>query len=342
MRSVTVEGPHRIALVEREVPEPGPGELRVRVRYAGICGSDLHILHGQNPFVVYPRVIGHELFGQVAAVGRGVPSARVGERVAVDPVIACGSCQSCLAGRPNVCRKLQVVGVHRDGGFSEFLCVPAPNAHVVPAAIPDADAATLEPFAVAANVTSRTGVFPGDRALVYGAGPMGLMVLQVLKGVYGIHVVVADRIGERLARAATCGADAVVDTGREPLIEGLRRAGTEEGPTLVVDAACHPSLLEEAVRVAAPAGRIGLLGFSPEPSALSQQEMTRKELSLFSSRLNCAMFPRAIEWMRKGQLKPERIVSHRVPLLEMREAFALVEGDSRATSKVLLEVGPAA
>ena len=171
---------------------------------------------------------------------------------------------------------------------------------------------------------------------------MGLMVLQVLKGVYGIEVVVADRIDERLARATACGADAVINTASEPLPEALRRLGVEDGPTLIIDAACHPSLLEEAVRVAAPAGRIGLLGFSSEPSALSQQEMTRKELALFSSRLNCAMFPRAIEWMRAGHLKPERIVSHRVPLGEMQEAFALVEGDSRATSKVLLEIGPEA
>jgi len=340
MRSIAVEEPHRIALIEREVPEPGEGELRVRVRYAGICGSDVHILHGKNPFVIYPRIIGHELFGRVAAVGRGVPPARVGERVVVDPVIACGSCYPCSVGRPNVCRKLQVVGVHRDGGFSEFLCVPAANAHLVPAEIPDADAATLEPFAVAANVTSRTAVLPTDRALVYGAGPMGLMVLQVLKGVYGIEVLVADRIDERLARATACGADAVVNTVGEPLPEALRRCGMEDGPTLIIDAACHPSLLEEAVRVAAPAGRIGLLGFSAEPSALVQQEMTRKELGLFSSRLNCAMFPRAIEWLRAGHLKPARIVSHFVPLRNMREAFALVEGDARSTSKVLLEVGP--
>jgi L-gulonate 5-dehydrogenase len=342
MRSVAVEGPHRIAVVERETAEPGPGEVRVRVRYAGICGSDVHILHGKNPFVVYPRVIGHELFGQVEAVGPGVPTRRVGERVAVDPVIACGSCRPCSLGRPNVCLRLQVLGVHRDGGFSEGLCAPAANAHPVPPEIADADAATLEPFAVAANVTSRTGVLANDVALVYGAGPMGLMVLQVLKAVYGIHVLVADRIEERLSRATACGADSVINTAQEPLPEALRRLGLEEGPTLIVDAACHPAILQEAVRVAAPGGRIGILGFAPEPSAISQQEMTRKELSLFSSRLSCAMFPRAIEWMRAGRLKPALIVSHLVPLGEVHRAFEFVEGDPRASSKVLLDMAPEA
>jgi L-gulonate 5-dehydrogenase len=341
MRSVVVEGPHRIALVERQSPEPGAGEVLVRVRYAGICGSDVHILHGQNPFVVYPRVIGHEFVGHVQAVGPGVPPERVGERVAVDPVVACGSCSPCSVGRPNVCRRLQVLGVHRDGGFSELLCAPAANAHAVPTGISDADAATIEPFAVAANVTNRTGVRPDDLALVYGAGPVGLMVLQVLKGVHAVPVLVADRLDERLNRATACGADAVVNPSREPLPEALRRLGWE-GPTLVVDAVCHPSILEEAVRLAAPGGRIGMLGFAAEPSAIPQQETTRKELSLFASRLNCGMFPRVIDWMKAGRLQPERVVSHRVPFADVHQAMALVEGDPRACAKVLLDFVPEA
>ena len=159
---------------------------------------------------------------------------------------------------------------------------------------------------MAANVTTRTGVFPNDTALVYGAGPIGLMVLQVLKGVHGVRVVVTDRIEERLARARACGADAVVNTAQEPLPDALRRLGVDDGPTLVIDAVCHPAILEEAVRLAAPAGRIGMLAFSAEPSSISQQETTRKELSLFASRLNCGMFPRVIEWMAAGRLRPER------------------------------------
>jgi L-gulonate 5-dehydrogenase len=340
MKSVLVAAPGKIELVDCPEPVPGPGEVRVRVRYGGICGSDVHILHGQNPFVVYPRVIGHEFVGQVESVGPGVGAERVGERVAVDPVIACGACYPCSVGRPNVCRQLQVLGVHRDGGFSELLCVPAANAHVVPAAIPEQDAATIEPFAVAANVTSRTGVLPSDVALVYGAGPIGLMVLQVLKGVYGVRVLVTDRIEERLARALACGADAVVNSAREPLPDALRRLGIEDGPTLVIDAVCHPAILEEAVRLASPAARIGMLAFSTEPSKIPQQETTRKELSLVASRLNCGMFPRVIEWMASGRVRPERIVSHRVPLQDVRRAFELLEGDPRSSSKVLLDFAP--
>jgi L-gulonate 5-dehydrogenase len=133
----------------------------------------------------------------------------------------------------------------------------------------------------------------------------------------------------------------VVNAAREPLPEALRRLGMEEGPTLVIDAACHPAILEEAVRLAAPAGRIGLLGFSPEPSSFAQQETTRKELSLLASRLNAGTFPQVIDWMQAGRVQPEKLVSHRIPVAEARRAFDLAEGDPRSTCKVLLDFGAA-
>jgi L-gulonate 5-dehydrogenase len=338
MHAVVVEGPGCLTVAERPRPEPASGEVRVRVLYGGLCGSDVHILHGENPFVTYPRVIGHEFAGRVEAVGHGVPATRVGELVAVDPVLSCGRCHPCSVGRPNVCRSLEVLGVHRDGGFGAFLCAPAANAHPVPGTIGEKWAATVEPFSIAANVTSRTGVFPRDVALVYGAGPIGLVVLQVLKGVHGVRVLVTDRLDERLERARACGADETINTAREDLRSALLRLGVD-GPTLVVDAVGHPSLLEEAVGLAAPAARIGLLGFSGAPSALTQQELTRKELSIHASRLNAGMFPRVIEWMAAGRLQPERIVSHCLGFRDVARAFALFEKDARTTAKVLLDFG---
>jgi L-gulonate 5-dehydrogenase len=240
-------------------------------------------------------------------------------------------------GRANVCRRLQVLGVHRDGGFSEYLCAPATNAHTIPPGVAEACAALVEPFAVAANVTSRTGVFPSDVALVYGAGPLGLMVLQVLKGVHGVRVIVTDRIPERLDLARACDADEVVNTAHEPLPKALARLGIDGGPTLIIDAVGHPSILEEAVVIASPAARLGLLGFSAEPSSIPQVELTRKELSLHASRLNCAMFPRVIEWVSQGRVHPERLITHRFRLRDVSRAFDLIEGDPRASCKVLLD-----
>jgi L-gulonate 5-dehydrogenase len=341
MLSVVVDQPNSLAVREMPLPEPAPGEVRVRVRYAGICGSDLHIFHGQNPFVSYPRVIGHEFFGRIDAVGEGVDAARIGERVSVDPVISCGQCHACRIGRRNVCRSLSVLGVHRQGGFSQFVCAPAANAYRIPANISAVCASIIEPFAVAANVTARTGVLKEDIALIYGAGPVGLNLLQVLKKVYGVKTYITDRLDERLALARQCGAaeDEVINTTDITIEDALKARGVDGGPTLIYDAVCHPSILEEAVRIAAPAGRIGILGFSPVPSAIPQQELTKKELSLHASRLNCAMFPTVIDWISRGLVQPEHIVTHQVDFRNVNEAFALAERNPRYSCKVLLDFG---
>jgi L-gulonate 5-dehydrogenase len=332
MKSLVVERPGQLSLVERPMPAPGPNEVRVRVERAGICGSDVHILHGSNPFAAYPRVIGHEFFGRVDAVGADV-ALPLGARVVIDPVIACGQCYQCRVGRPNVCSALQVIGVHRDGGFSEFCCVPAGNAYVVPDNIRDEQAVMVEPFAVAANMTDHTGVLAEDIALVYGAGPIGLMVVQVLKHVYGVNqLIVTDRVDARLDLARANGADRAINTGRDNLVDTL---GVR--PTLIIDAACHPSLLAEAIELAAPAGRIGLMGFSAEPSTVVQQKITSKELAIFSSRLNCRKFGKVIDWFGRGLLQPERLVTHRFALGDFLAAFDTFEHDVAGCCKVQLQ-----
>jgi len=343
MLSVVVDKPNSMAVRERPTPDPAAGEVRVRVRYAGICGSDLHIFHGKNPFVAYPRVIGHEFVGRIDAVGDGVAASRIGDLVVIDPVISCGQCHACRIGRQNVCSKLQVIGVHRDGGFSEYACVPERNAFVIPKGMAQTAASVIEPFAVAANVTHRTGVLPEDIALVYGAGPVGLNLMQVLKRVYGVRAFITDHFDERLALARGCGAadDEVINTAREPLEEALAKRGVVGGPTLIYDAVCHPSILEEAVRIAAPAGRIGVLGFSSSPSAIPQQELTKKELTLYASRLNCAMFPTVIDWITRGLVDPGHIVTHQVDFHDVAGAFDLAERNPRESCKVLLDFGDA-
>lgn len=335
MKSVVIERPGLLQLQERPLLTPSTGEVRVKVRFASICGSDVHIWHGHNPFARYPRVIGHEFFGVIDAVGDGVDAARIGERVAVDPVVSCGHCYPCSIGRPNVCRELQVIGVHRDGGFSEYALAPAGNAYTLPEAIPDTLASLVEPFTIAANITAFLKPQPDDVALIYGSGPMGLTAIQVLKGVYKVKtVIVADRLDERLALAKANGADVVLNNGAAPLAEQL--GGVQ--PTLIIDAACHPSILAEAAALASPAGRIGLLGFSGEACTVTQQSLTSKELSLFTSRLNSHRFPEVIAWMEQGLIQPEKLVTHTLPLSQIEQAMTLFEKDPRSCCKVILQV----
>ena len=183
MKSIVIRQPNELKVEERDRPEPAPGEVRVKVKLAGICGSDSHIYRGHNPFAQYPRVIGHEFYGIIDAVGDGVLDRKVGQRVSVDPVISCGHCYPCSVGKPNVCTSLVVLGVHRDGGFSEYVVVPAQNCWLVPDTVPDRHAVMVEPFTIAANVTGQVKPTAQDIALVFGAGPMGLTTIQVLKRV---------------------------------------------------------------------------------------------------------------------------------------------------------------
>lgn len=336
MKSITIQTPGKLEIEERPLVNPQAGEVRIKVSSAGICGSDVHIYRGHNPFAKYPRVIGHEFFGHIDAVGEGVDASRIGERVVGDPVVSCGHCYPCSVGRPNVCAELQVIGVHRDGGFSEFVTLPAKNAHVVPDSIPDNEATMVEPFTIAANMCSQLNPGPLDTALVYGAGPMGLTSIQALRGVYGVkEIIVADRIDERLAMATLNGADRVINNTHIDLKSWLEEKGIR--PTVIIDAACHPAILPEAISLASPAARIGIMGFSSDPCVISQQGITSKELSIFSSRLNSNRFPQVIGWMTEKKVQPEKLITHQFSYTQVLEAMKIFEEDQKHCCKVLLK-----
>lgn len=335
MKSIVIEQPNQLSISERPMPSPQSGEVCVKVSKASICGSDVGIWHGLNPFAKYPRVIGHEFYGTIENVGENVDPARIGQRVVVDPVVACGHCYPCSVGKPNVCETLQVIGVHRDGGFSEFACVPAKNAYVLPDAIADEYASLVEPFTIAANICAYIKPTEKDIALVYGAGPMGLTAIQALKYVYHVkEVIVAERVPERLERALANGADRVIDNSQADTKTLLG----DTKPTIIIDGACHPAIFTEAAEVASPAGRIGLLGFSTTPSSITQKALTSKELSVFTSRLNSLRFNTVIDWFTQGIVEPEKIITHHYPLSEIETAMTLFETDQKSCCKIIIDI----
>ncbi|CPR14166.1 Zn-dependent oxidoreductase [Brenneria goodwinii] len=336
MKSIVIKQPNDLVIEDRDIPQPASGEVRVKVKLAGICGSDSHIYRGHNPFAKYPRVIGHEFFGIIDAVGEGVEVSRIGERVSVDPVVSCGHCYPCSIGRPNVCSSLVVLGVHRDGGFSDYAAVPAKNAYLIPDEIPDEFAVMVEPFTISANVTAQIKPTEQDVALIYGAGPMGLTSVQVLKGVYQVkEVIVVDRIPERLTMAQHCGATKVINNASLSLKDELDKLNIK--PTLIIDAACHPAILQEAITIASPAARIAIMGFSNEPCHISQQGITSKELSIFSSRLNANKFPMVIEWLQQKKIDPAKLITHQFDYEQVVSAIEVFEKDQKSCCKVLLE-----
>lgn len=308
----------------------------VSIRRAGICGSDIHILEGSNPFVHYPRIIGHEMAGTVAAVGTGVTDMDVGDTVVIDPVISCGNCHSCGIGRPNVCTDLEVLGVHRDGGFRSFVTVPSRNAVRVSQDLPIDVAALAEPFSIAANILSLTGCTETDSLLIYGAGPIGLTVLQVAK-LKGARCIVADLDDARLEFAHEFGADETVlaEPGNVRLAVASETGGL--GPTVIVDAAGEPDLLAEALQIISPAGRIGLLGFSTRPVSVVQKDIVSKEVAIHGSRLNRRLLPQVVKWLENGDLRPRAMIRETFAAEDAEAAFAKIRNTPSLTIKVQLE-----
>ncbi|MFC3284110.1 Zn-dependent oxidoreductase [Litchfieldella rifensis] len=339
MKAFQVSAPLNYRITEIDVPEAAPGEVLVRVAFAGICGSDMHIIHGDNAFVRFPRITGHEFAGLVEAVGEGVEGIAIGDEVCIDPVISCGHCYPCRIGRPNVCAALEVIGVHRNGGFEERVNVPAANVHRLPEGVGLDAAALVEPYSIAANVLGRMQPHPGDRLLIFGAGVIGLTILQMARALGIEDITVTDVIDARLATARELGASRTLHGQRDDLEAAVQELTGGEGIPLIADAACVPALLPQMLRMASPAGRIGLLGFNPTPSDLVQLEVIKKELTLVGSRLNNRKFPEVLELMASGRLDPLALVSHRLAFDEMPGAIDMLEHHPERARKVLIQIG---
>ena len=336
MKAVQVTKPGELRLIEMPSPVPWKNEVRIRVMRGGICGSDMHIYQGSNPFATYPRVPGHEFTGEVVGLGHDVLGFKQGDRVVVDPVLSCGHCYPCLNNNHNVCVSLEVIGVHRDGGFCEFVCVDAGNLHKIPDSLSWDEAVFVEPFSIGANITSRVGLTARDTVLVVGAGAIGLVAVQVAK-LYGAKVLVCDIVGEKLAKARSMGADEIIDTGKVDLEKEVDRITGGQGVPVILDAATIPAMMESLLRIACPGGRVGILGFSKSPSAISQYEITRKELTVFGSRLNNHKFPQVIRWMAEKRLRPLDLVSSQYPAKEALQAFEFYAAHRDSLTKVLLD-----
>jgi L-gulonate 5-dehydrogenase len=338
MKAFQVKAVQNYALAEVQSPVIAPDEVLIRTAFAGICGSDMHIIHGQNPFVQFPRITGHEYSGTVAAVGDAVQSVQVGDRVCVDPVVSCGHCYACRIGRSNVCSQLQVIGVHRDGGFGEYSCVPASNVIRLPDNVSLEQAALVEPYSIASNVLNRMGPLPGDTLLVYGAGVIGLTIVQVARALGIERIIVTDIISERLEAARALGASDTINSAELDLEARINELTAAQGVPLIADAACIPALLPQMLRIASPAGRIGLLGFTATPSDLVQLDVIKKELTLVGSRLNNGRFPDVLDMIAEGRLDPCALISHRIALDGICEAISLIEDHPDLTRKVLVEM----
>ncbi len=338
MKAIQVSEPGNISVVEVEEPKlEGSNQVKIRMRAMGICGSDMHILHGENPFASYPRIIGHEVAGEVMEVGSSVSKVAVGDKVVVEPMTSCGKCYACRQGRPNVCENVEVYGVHREGGGREVMVIPDGLVHKVDDRLDWSEIALIEPFTIGAQSVYRGDVKEGDIVFIIGAGPIGLCCLKVAKEA-GAKVAISDFNEERLAFAEKWGADFTVNPGAGNVKEQIMEWTEGMGANVVIDAVGLPQTVEQAIDVTSVAARVVLLGFHGSPSQISQVDITKKELTICGSRLQTDRFPIVVDLFNSIKFDVKDLVSHEFSIEETEKAFKLMESPPSSVRKVVIKL----
>ena len=324
MRAVVFPAPETVG-VER-VPDPTPrrDEVVVQVAVSGLCGTDLHIY--RNEYMShFPVIPGHEFGGVIAEVGQEVTNFRPGDRVAVDPNLYCGQCYFCRNEQSNHCLNWEGIGITRPGSFAEYVAAPARACYRLPDNLSDAQAACVEPVACVVHSLKRIRMWPGDEVLIFGAGPMGLLLVQALRHMGASLVVVVEKQPDRLVLASDMGASAIVLAGPDQA-EALRELAPY-GFGVVVDATGVPVVIEQAFQSLKPRGQYLQFGVAPKDAriSLSPYDLFQHDWTVVGSFALCYTFQPAIAWLSSGIVQVEPLISHTLPLTEFPaalEAFA--------------------
>jgi len=310
MRTVICDAPHRLAFTDRPRPAaPAPGWVALDVHTIGICGTDYHIFEGRHPFLEYPRVIGHELSGVVGEVGEGVALA-VGTPVIVNPYLSCGICVACRHGKPNCCVRIEVLGVHRDGGMCERILVPEGNLYPAEG-LSLTDAAAVEFLAIGAHAVRRSVAARGARALVVGVGPIGIGTALFAR-IAGLEVTLTDTSAERLEAMAAMGFTQAVLAGGAA--EVLRFTGGD-GFDVVFDATGAAASIEAGFALVAHGGTYVLVSVVKDTISFADPEFHKREMTLVGSRNATRQdFEHVMASMRAGMIPLARLVTHQTTL----------------------------
>lgn len=337
MKAVQIVKPNDLRIIDMPKPEITEHDnVLVKVKASGICGSDVGIYHGTNAAATYPRVIGHEIVGEIVEVGANAKSRKVGERVIIDQVTACGHCYACRKSRPNVCHNLQVRGVHIDGGYREFIAVPESDCYVIPDFLEYKDAVMIEPTTIAVQACSRAQLESEDDVLIIGAGALGSSLLRIVRLFNPHSITVADIDEAKLDEALKNGATGKINSRNEDLVKRAKELTGGYGPTVTIDAACVKGSLLNACQAAGNATRVITMGFSIAPDEINQFVITSKELDIRGSRLQNRKFGEVIKLVNERKVNLQGAVSHTFPYFEAQKAFDFVDSRDPSIRKISL------
>jgi 2-desacetyl-2-hydroxyethyl bacteriochlorophyllide A dehydrogenase len=307
MRQILLKAPGEF--IEKHVPRPIPalGEALVRVRKVGICGSDLHAFAGRHPAYTYPRILGHELAGEVVEVSRNSSGIEVGDECAIEPYLSCGRCRACQMGRTNCCEHLRLFGIHVDGGMQAFLSVPVSLLHKSKTLSLD-QLALIETLGIGAHAVGRSGLAAGEEVLVIGAGSIGLAVIQFAQNAGARARVLEMKEWRRKF--------AYEHLGVETLAESDKHLAD-----VVFDATGSARSMSGSLEHVAPGGRLVFVGLTKEPVNIDDTLLHKHEITLFASRNSCGQFPRIIRMIAEGKIDTALWITDRLRLADVPACF---------------------
>lgn len=336
MRAVVVRGAHQMALERQPRPVPRPDQVLVRVRYSACCATDFDLIDGTMPDQArYPIVLGHEWSGEVVEAPAEFAHL-AGQPVVADNLVTCGRCPACLGGRPNLCPRMDELGFSLDGAHADYLVTLARSVRVLPSGVSLKAAALAEPLGVALYGTRRARVGVGDRVLILGAGPVGLLTLQTCRAAGAREVWQADLRADRLALAARLGAAGTVDASRDDLLPTLARTGLV--PDVVMECSGSPAAFAAAIKAVRPGGRVGIVGYyADELAQIRPSDIMMRDLEVIGAVCPTGTWDAAVALLASRQVDTEALITHVLPLERFDEAYATARG-APGVMKVLLEI----
>jgi len=345
MKAAVLEPYKKITWKDIDRPDVNEGDVLVNVKYASICGTDEHIFKGEfHPRTPLPLVMGHEFSGIVAETGKMTHKFKIGEKVVVDPIIWCGECPACKIGHNPACTSLKLVGIDLDGGFAEYISVPEYMVFKVDDRISLQHASLVEVLSIGFHACNRAGVKENDSVVIWGGGKVGQCILQVVKTKTSGKVFLIDILDERLNRAKNAYPDIITINSKktDPISMIKEQTG---GVDIAFEAVGHaekidgvPNPVRGCIQSIRGAGTVCVLGLSDEPSPIVFKELIWKEAKIVASRVSHGEYTECLRALQKGMLKPEALITKKMHLSKLQEAFRILEENNKEHLKIIMEI----
>lgn len=333
--------PGEISFRNIAIPEPGPDQVLIKVKKIGICGSDIHVYHGSHPYTSYPVTQGHEIAGQIVALGSEVKGFRIGQKVTLEPQIRCGECWPCRHGKYNCCEKLKVMGFQATGAASEYFAAPSLNVTALPDELTYSEGAMIEPLAVTVHAVKKYADIKGAKAVVLGCGPIGILLIQSLKAMGAAEVFATDISDTRLELAKEMGADHVVNTLRKNYAEELAAAFGPDKADVIFECAGTDITMDQAIQNARKGSVIILVAVFGKKANVDLAKLNDSELDLNTSMMyRHEDFVDAIRFVKEGKVKLEPLQSAKFAFEDYKKAYEYIDNNRENTMKVIVDVDP--